>query len=106
VASSICLAWPYHEVTSWKLDDAADPGDAPAALFPGGGGGARSHAILVVDCSGSMRKDDVPGHATRTAAVYECLAREFAEPQIKLGTNGGGAVAGEAVVGRCRLTPS
>jgi hypothetical protein len=73
-------------------------------------GGARSHAVLVVDCSGSMRKEDVPGHATRTAAVYECLAREFAEPQIKLSTNGaegirGVAVAGDAVVGWCKLKP-
>jgi hypothetical protein len=44
---------------------------ASAAVIPGGvGGAARSHVVLVVDCSGSMRKEDVPGHATRTAAVY------------------------------------
>jgi hypothetical protein len=70
-------------------------------------GGARSHAVLVVDCSGSMRKDDVPGHATRTAAVYECLARKFVEPQIKLSTNGGvGPVAGDAVVTIIEVGPS
>jgi hypothetical protein len=39
-----------------------------------------------------MRKDDVPGYATRTAAVYDCLVREFVQPQINL------VGAGDAVV--------
>ena len=38
------------------------------------------HTVLVVDCSGSMRKADVDGYPTRSAAVYECLARDFIEP--------------------------
>ena len=90
-----------HEVTSWKLDDTAEDdsaADAPPAIIPGGvGGAAHSHVVLVVDCSGSMRKDDVPGHTSRTSAVYECLAREFVEPQIKLTSTAGpsaGASAG------------
>jgi hypothetical protein len=40
-----------------------------------------SHTVLIVDCSGSMRKGDVPGYPSRTAAVYDCLARDFVEPQ-------------------------
>jgi hypothetical protein len=49
------------------------------------------HAVLIVDCSGSMRNDDVPGYATRTQAVYNCLVRAFVEPQLK-GPDGAGSV--------------
>jgi hypothetical protein len=42
-----------------------------------------SHTVLVVDSSGSMRKNDVPGYASRTAAVYDCLARDFVQPQLQ-----------------------
>ena len=59
-----------HEITSWRLDDASINLAAGAAE-----GGA--HAVLVVDHSGSMRKTDVAGYATRTAAVYDYLARDF-----------------------------
>ncbi|KAG2448498.1 hypothetical protein HYH02_006389 [Chlamydomonas schloesseri] len=69
-----------HEITSWRLDDAPDV--PPAAIGPAGGGTA--HVIVVVDHSGSMRKDDVPGYVSRTAAVYDCLARDLVEPQLKL----------------------
>ena len=41
------------------------------------------HCVIVVDSSGSMRKDDIPNYPTRTAAVYDCLARDFVEPQLK-----------------------
>ena len=67
-----------HEITSWRLDDASINLAAGAAE-----GGA--HAVLVVDHSGSMRKTDVAGYATRTAAVYDCLARDFVEQQIAAG---------------------
>ncbi|KXZ45262.1 hypothetical protein GPECTOR_56g358 [Gonium pectorale] len=43
-----------------------------------------SHLVVIVDHSGSMRKEDVPGYPTRTAAVYDCLARDLVEPQVKL----------------------
>ena len=69
-----------HEITSWRLDDALDA--PPAAVGPAGGGTA--HVIVVVDHSGSMRKDDVPGYGSRTAAVYDCLARDLVEPQLKV----------------------
>ncbi|KAG2448501.1 hypothetical protein HYH02_006392 [Chlamydomonas schloesseri] len=69
-----------HEITSWRLDDAPDV--PPAAIGPAGGGTA--HVIVVVDHSGSMRKDDVPGYVSRTEAVYDCLARDLVEPQLKL----------------------
>eukprot|EP00929_Paragymnodinium_shiwhaense_P088872 TRINITY_DN49187_c0_g1_i1.p1 TRINITY_DN49187_c0_g1~~TRINITY_DN49187_c0_g1_i1.p1 ORF type:complete len:759 (+),score=107.99 TRINITY_DN49187_c0_g1_i1:52-2277(+) len=41
-----------------------------------------SHTVLIVDHSGSMRKDDVSGYTSRTHAVYECLARDFMQPQL------------------------
>jgi len=67
-----------HEITSWRLDDAS----INLAQGPCEGG---AHAVLVVDHSGSMRKSDVTGYATRTAAVYDCLARDFVEAQIAAG---------------------
>ncbi|GFR40057.1 hypothetical protein Agub_g595 [Astrephomene gubernaculifera] len=73
-----------HEITSWRLDDALEA--PPAPLGPGGGGGAgTSHVVVIVDSSGSMRKEDVPGYTSRTAAVYDCLARDLVEPQLKAG---------------------
>ncbi|KAG2454441.1 hypothetical protein HYH02_001460 [Chlamydomonas schloesseri] len=71
-----------HEITSWRLNDAPDA--PPAATIGSAAGGATAHMILVVDHSGSMRKDDVPGYGSRTAAVYDCLARDLVEPQLKL----------------------
>ncbi|PNH12301.1 Eukaryotic elongation factor 2 kinase [Tetrabaena socialis] len=74
-----------HEITSWRMQDAPD--EAPP-LHAGGAGGGTSHVVVVVDCSGSMRKDDVPGYPTRTAAVYDCLARNLVEPQLRVGGGG------------------
>ena len=68
-----------HEITSWRLDDAS----INLAVGAAAEGGA--HAVLVVDHSGSMRKSDVTGYETRTAAVYDCLARDFVEAQIAAG---------------------
>jgi len=68
-----------HEITSWRLDDAS----ISVALAEGGSGGA--HVVIVVDHSGSMRRHDVAGYATRTAAVYDCLARDFVENQVTAG---------------------
>jgi len=72
-----------HEVTSWRVDgeDAADA-VAPAEIELAGRG---THAVLVVDSSGSMRTADVPGFKSRAHAVYECLMRDFAAPQVKTG---------------------
>ncbi|PNH12275.1 Eukaryotic elongation factor 2 kinase [Tetrabaena socialis] len=70
-----------HEITSWRRQDALDE---PPPLPAGGAGGGTSHVVVVVDCSGSMRKDDVPGYPTRTAAVYDCLARDLVEPQLRV----------------------
>ena len=71
-----------HEITSWRVNDTENA--VPADRFGLKAGPYSSHIILIVDCSGSMRKQDVPGFKTRTAAVYECLAREFVEPQLAL----------------------
>lgn len=72
-----------HEVTSWRVDgvDAADA-VAPAEIELAGKG---AHAVLVVDSSGSMRTADVPGFESRAHAVYDCLVRDFAAPQVKTG---------------------
>ncbi|GLC46882.1 hypothetical protein PLESTB_000663900 [Pleodorina starrii] len=73
-----------HEITSWKLADALEEPPLPLGAGGGGGGGG-SHVVVIVDHSGSMRKDDVPGYNSRTAAVYDCLARDLVEPQLRVG---------------------
>ncbi|KXZ55301.1 hypothetical protein GPECTOR_3g436 [Gonium pectorale] len=72
-----------HEITSWKMEDALEAAPRPPGGF--GFGDTTSHVVVIVDHSGSMRKDDVPGYTTRMAAVYDCLARDLVEPQTKLG---------------------
>ena len=71
-----------HEVTSWRLDGGEIVAEAEASASdddrPTG-----SHIVLVVDHSGSMRRDDVPGYATRTAAVYDSLARDLVGGQLQ-----------------------
>jgi hypothetical protein len=71
-----------HEVTSWRLDgkEAVEEAGASASDDDRPTG---SHLVLVVDHSGSMRRDDVPGYATRTAAVYDSLARDLVEGQLQ-----------------------
>ena len=73
-----------HEITSWRENDTEK--EAIVAYGPAdvNNGSYSSHIVLVVDCSGSMRTPDVSGFSTRTAAVYECIAREFIEPQLAL----------------------
>lgn len=41
-----------------------------------------SHTVIVVDQSGSMRKTDVPGGATRSDAVWVTIALEFVAKQL------------------------
>eukprot|EP00899_Mesostigma_viride_P010636 jgi/Mesvir1/19574/Mv09878-RA.1 len=77
-----------HEITSWRIDG-EDGEDAPP-LARVGDAEYSSHTVLIVDASGSMRKADVPGYQSRTDAVYDCLAREFVEPQLQ-GSGGDGA---------------
>ena len=69
-----------HEITSWRKDDAEEEEGENQVVD----GGIKSHVIIVVDSSGSMRKTDVPGYSSRTEAVYSCLIREFVAPQLKL----------------------
>ncbi|KXZ55302.1 hypothetical protein GPECTOR_3g437 [Gonium pectorale] len=64
------------------MSDAIEAAPAPLGGIVGVG---TSHVVVIVDHSGSMRKDDVPGYTSRTAAVYDCLARDLVEPQTKLG---------------------
>jgi len=79
-----------HEITSWRLDAVEE--DSSPAVEIDDNLSVSSHTVLVVDHSGSMRKPDVPGYTSRTAAVYDCLVREFVEPQMKV------VGAGDAVV--------
>ena len=69
-----------HEITSWRLDGGEAVAEAEASDDDRPTG---SHVVLVVDHSGSMRRDDVPGYATRTAAVYDSLARDLVEGQLQ-----------------------
>ena len=71
-----------HEITSWRTDDnsiALPPAEVDVC-------GRGSHAVLIVDHSGSMRKDDVPGYSSRMQAVYDCLSRDFVEAQLNSGS--------------------
>ena len=74
-----------HEITSWRIDGKEDDTVADAEVNLDGRG---SHVVLIVDSSGSMRKDDVPGYASRTQAVYDCLSRDFVEAQVSQGIHG------------------
>ena len=76
-----------HEITSWRIDDELQPPALPVAQ-----GEFSSHTVFMVDKSGSMRKSDVLGYDTRTQAVYECLAKEFVQPQLLVPSNLGTAV--------------
>jgi hypothetical protein len=78
-----------QEITSWRLDGRCEDIQDQDQV-------RGTHTVVVVDHSGSMRKDDVHGYDTRTAAVYDCLAREFIEPQLQVSSTG--AAVGDAVV--------
>ncbi|KAL7562585.1 hypothetical protein ACA910_014181 [Epithemia clementina (nom. ined.)] len=45
----------------------------------------KSHTVLVVDMSGSMRTDDVNGARCRSDGVWTCLAKEFVQKQVEQG---------------------
>ena len=45
----------------------------------------RSHSVLVVDMSGSMRNDDVNGARCRSDGVWMALARDYVKNQLKSG---------------------
>ena len=45
----------------------------------------KSHTVLVVDMSGSMRRDDVDGARCRSDGVWMCLARDFVQKQLEEG---------------------
>jgi hypothetical protein len=77
-----------QEITSWRID-----GKDENLLREKG---RALHTVIVVDHSGSMRKDDVPGYESRTCAVYDSLARDFIAPQLQVSETD--AAAGDAVV--------
>ena len=79
-----------EEVVSWSMDDATRK---PAWLQAPNG--VNTHTIVVVDSSGSMRKNDVPGYKSRTEAVYHCLEKDLLDPQLKVSQSPG---AGRALV--------
>ena len=45
----------------------------------------KSHTVLVVDMSGSMRTDDVDGARCRSDGVWTCLAKDFVKKQVEEG---------------------
>ena len=68
-----------HEITSWRKDDdgVAHGRAAAVAVLHQAGVAGGAHFVVVVDASGSMRRPDVPGYASRIAAVYSCLAADL-----------------------------
>ena len=75
-----------HLITSWRMREAES--NEELANTEGSEVEIGVHTVLVVDCSGSMRKNDVSGYDSRTAAVYECLARDFLQPQLTANQTG------------------
>ena len=75
-----------HLITSWRMREAESEEEFPGEV--GSDAETGVHTVLVVDCSGSMRKTDVVGYSSRTAAVYDCLARDFLQPQLATITAG------------------
>ena len=59
-----------HEITSWRLDGKDEIKDRDSHIYG-------THIVLVVDNSGSMRSNDVPGYRSRTDAVYASLLRDL-----------------------------
>ncbi len=49
-------------------------------------GSWKSHSILVVDMSGSMRRDDVNGARCRSDGIWMSLARDYVEKPLKMNT--------------------
>jgi Mg-chelatase subunit ChlD len=45
--------------------------------------GWKSHTVLVVDMSGSMRRDDVNGAKCRSDGIFMTLARDFVQQQLE-----------------------
>jgi Mg-chelatase subunit ChlD len=88
-----------REVTSYSI-----PFDIPLRIIPSvdlaqhmeakkqielnGPNYCTSHAVLIVDMSGSMRNSDVIGARTRLAAVWYSLARDFIQSRIESGQAG------------------
>ena len=70
-----------HEITSWKTTEAEE---IQRAAIIGSDIDCDAHFVLVVDHSGSMRKNDVPGYNTRLEAVYDCITRDLVKPQLHL----------------------
>ena len=80
-----------HEITSWRLDESLD---AHNNAFDDKL--VDTHIVLVVDSSGSMRKNDMTGYETRTAAVYDTITERYLKPQLELNESSG--KIGNAVV--------
>jgi Mg-chelatase subunit ChlD len=59
-----------HEITSWRLDGKDEMKERDAHMYG-------THIVLVVDDSGSMRSNDVPGYRSRTDAVYASLLHDL-----------------------------
>ena len=83
-----------HEVTSWRIDGEETRGPPKFGALAG----FSCHVVLIVDHSGSMRRQDVPGYDSRTEAVYSTLRREFLQPQLDQMESAQGVLLGDAAV--------
>ena len=81
-----------HEITSWRTrdDDAEEEDEAGELNDDVTVGATGTHVVIIVDDSGSMRTNDIPGYEHRKQAVYNCLKKDFFLPQV--------ATAGDAKV--------
>ncbi|GAX72732.1 hypothetical protein CEUSTIGMA_g188.t1 [Chlamydomonas eustigma] len=79
-----------HEITSWRVQEDSHSPLASSISTQGGVPVRGAHVVLVVDGSGSMRRQDVPGfEGSRLAAVYQCVAKDLVDMHISQGGHKG-----------------
>lgn len=66
----------------------------------------KSHSVILVDVSGSMRESDVQGSRTRLGAVWQSLAEDYIRNRIESGNAGGADAISIILMGEtARLHP-
>eukprot|EP00978_Attheya_sp_CCMP212_P014434 scaffold36766_cov45-Attheya_sp.AAC.1 len=67
--------------------------------------GWKSHSVLVIDMSGSMRRDDVNGARCRSDGIFLTLARDYIKKQLDDGTSSSSDVVSVVIMKEDATTP-
>eukprot|EP00550_Attheya_septentrionalis_P009307 CAMPEP_0198294472 /NCGR_PEP_ID=MMETSP1449-20131203/22509_1 /TAXON_ID=420275 /ORGANISM="Attheya septentrionalis, Strain CCMP2084" /LENGTH=784 /DNA_ID=CAMNT_0043994431 /DNA_START=44 /DNA_END=2398 /DNA_ORIENTATION=- len=65
----------------------------------------KSHSVLVIDMSGSMRRDDVNGARCRSDGIFLTLARDYIKKQLDDGTSSSHDVVSVVIMKEDATTP-